>query len=120
MSSGGACAKRTDSSLGGRRGDRPYSFGVVFYSRKNFLYPFDYHRGCNLFHAGVTKRALAQATVIAWRTWQVHAHDRFWSLVRADVNRVGRAENTDHRFVERRGNMHRARIIGHTDFATST
>jgi hypothetical protein len=40
-----------------------------FCGRKNFLYALHHHRGSNLFHAGVTKRALAQTTVIAWRTW---------------------------------------------------
>src|SRR5206468_3557337 len=35
---------------------------------KNFLYAFHYHRRSNLLHACVIKRALAQATVIAWRT----------------------------------------------------
>src|SRR5580704_2570390 len=36
--------------------------------RKNFLYALYHHRERNLVHAGVTKRALAQAAIIAWRT----------------------------------------------------
>src|SRR5207237_5351499 len=88
-------------------------------SRKNFLHTLDHHCRCHLLHACVTKRALAQATVIAWRTREIHAHDRFWSLVRTDVNWVGRAKDTDHRFAERRGDVHRAGIVGYRDLSTS-
>src|ERR1700720_862754 len=34
--------------------------------RKNFLHTLDHHYRCHLLHAGVTKRALAQTTIIAW------------------------------------------------------
>src|SRR4029077_15794401 len=55
-------------SLSGRRGDPRHTFWMVFCSRKNFPHARHYHGGGNLLHAGVIKRALAQATVIAWRT----------------------------------------------------
>src|SRR5882762_11742590 len=48
-----------------------------FCRRENFPRTFQDHFGCDLVHAGMIKWALAQSTVIARRTRQVHAHDRF-------------------------------------------
>ena len=43
-------------------------FHTIF-PRENFPCTLHDHLGSDLFHAGVIKRALAQPTVIAWRTW---------------------------------------------------
>ena len=72
--------------------------------------------GRDLLHAGVIERALAQATVIAGRTRQIHAHDRLRPLVRPDVNRIRRTKYAHHRFTQRRGHMHRPRVVCHRHF----
>jgi len=59
----------------------------------------------------VIEWALAEASVIAGRTRQVDAHDRFRPFVRANVNRIRRAKNAYHRFTQRRGDMHRPRVV---------
>src|SRR5438093_1966403 len=93
-------------------------FSVTLGRPKKFSYPLHDHRRCQLFHAGMVKRALAQPAVIAWRTWQVQAHDRFRSPIRSDANRIRRAEHADHRLAERRSDMHCARIIRHANLGT--
>src|SRR5262249_30183824 len=84
--------------------------------REDFLCALHDHCRRDLLHAGVIKRALAQPTVIAGRTRQVHAHHRFRSLVRPDVNRIRRTKYADHRFPEGRGDMHRARVVRDSHF----
>ena len=63
------------------------------------------------------KRALAQATVIAGRTRQIDAHNRFRPLVRPDVYRIRRAKHAHHRLAERRGDVHRPRVVRHRHFS---
>src|SRR5881397_734537 len=74
-----------------------------------------HHRGCHLFHAGVIKWALAEPAVIARRTCQVHAYDRFKPAIRADASRIRGPEHADHGFAERHREMHRAGIIRHAN-----
>jgi hypothetical protein len=74
--------------------------------RENFPHALNNYLGRDLFHTRVIKRALAQATIIARRTRQIHSDNRFRPFVRADMNRIRRSEDTDHRFAQRRGDVH--------------
>ena len=73
---------------------------LQFCRRENFPCALHDHGGRDLLHAGVIERALAQATVIAGRTRQVNAHNRFRPLVRPNVDRIRRAKYAHHRFPE--------------------
>src|SRR5262249_22934089 len=84
--------------------------------REDFLCALHDHCRRDLLHAGVIKRALAQPTVIAGRTRQVHAHNGFGPLVRPDVNGICRTKHADHRFTERGGHVHRPRVVRNRHF----
>src|SRR5262245_22022763 len=55
--------------------------------------------------------ALAQGAEVAWRAGEPEPDNGFRTLVGADVERVRRAENTDHRSLQGDGQMHRTRVV---------
>ena len=73
---------------------------LQFRRRENFSCALHNDGGCHLLHTGVIEWALAQPTVIAGRTKQVDAHNRFRPFVRPNVNRIRGAKYAHHRFSE--------------------
>jgi len=77
------------------------------------LDPLDHGRCAHASHACVIMRALRQSPEITRRTRQIGAHDCVWSMIRPNVNRIGRAEYAHYWTVQGNGKMHRAGIVGH-------